>query len=350
MLGKALSTAIALVALTFGSTNLLPASAHAPLTAGAITTAVCHVEHCTNPINYTAKTDPNKDLGKPGQYTSKATFRDRRVPSSVLSAWLDSCPDPSCGGSIEVFPKTSQAGARANYLQLIEKEHPGVFGPAEYDFVAGTTLLRVSGFLPPTVALSYERTFEGVMGLPAQLFSTNLPGGTVPAPEPGVGGTITVRGTLAQPNVVYTVRFDQIWTNLAWTDFQPGHAPVEVKVTVTTVGTTPLMDEDPSSDLTLKFAGLPGPADLVQPRNFVPTSTSTAYECPDILGNIQLLNPGHSVTGCAVFDMPSTLQPYLSRYSSLAETYGQEYTVWHLVWTPDGAYPHDQKSYEWSIG
>lgn len=101
----------------------------------------------------TAATDPNHLLGRPGEYTSKARFRDSRIPAA---------PDVTGGGEIEVFATSAQAVRRARYIQQVVQAAP-ILG-AEYDYVAGPVLLRVSGKLTPSQAAGYALALAAVTG------------------------------------------------------------------------------------------------------------------------------------------------------------------------------------------
>ncbi len=56
---------------------------------------------------YTEDNDPNKLLGRPGQYVDKVNFRDRRAENDRLKGL-----DVSEGGSIEVFESEEDAERR----------------------------------------------------------------------------------------------------------------------------------------------------------------------------------------------------------------------------------------------
>ena len=58
------------------------------------------------------------------------------------------------GGSIEVFPDAELAKGRAEYIQGVLK-NSGL--GAEYDYVHGPVLVRVTGNLSPSKAQDYER-------------------------------------------------------------------------------------------------------------------------------------------------------------------------------------------------
>jgi hypothetical protein len=105
---------------------------------------------------YTADTDPNKLLGRPGGYLSKTAFSDSRVRPSLLGASVDSL---GRGGSVEVFGDEEAATTRHNYLQEIGKRAP-VF--TEYDYQNGPVLLRVSHQLSPSQAADYESALKAL--------------------------------------------------------------------------------------------------------------------------------------------------------------------------------------------
>ncbi|MFD3442540.1 hypothetical protein ACFWU3_34190 [Streptomyces sp. NPDC058685] len=95
--------------------------------------------------------DPNHLLGRPNQYTSKVTFTDSRIKvDDVAGAEPGSV---ELGGAIEVFTTAADSQARADYIQNVTKGMPML---AEYDFVSGTVLIRVSHYLTPTQAADYK--------------------------------------------------------------------------------------------------------------------------------------------------------------------------------------------------
>lgn len=109
----------------------------------------------TASVVYDATTDPNHLLGRPGGYTSKATFTDSRIdPEDTAGAPRGAV---ELGGSIEVFPAQEGAEARKAYIDGNAKLLPGL---AEYSWVHGSALLRVSRLLTPGQAAEYERAFE----------------------------------------------------------------------------------------------------------------------------------------------------------------------------------------------
>ncbi|MEU4190406.1 hypothetical protein AB0E69_00755 [Kribbella sp. NPDC026611] len=98
---------------------------------------------------WTAENDPNKLLGRPGQYTSSATLIDKSLP----------CHDPGvdCGATIEVFATAAETTKRAAYIASLRTG--GMLG-TEYHTIVGSTLLRVTGELTPKVNAKYAAAFK----------------------------------------------------------------------------------------------------------------------------------------------------------------------------------------------
>jgi hypothetical protein len=96
---------------------------------------------------YTADSDPNKLLGRPGGYTSKADFTDDRAKPD-----LDD--EVQKGGSVEVYEDPADAKERADFIASTLKKMK-IFG-TEYHYLNGGILLRVSGELTPDEAAAYE--------------------------------------------------------------------------------------------------------------------------------------------------------------------------------------------------
>ncbi len=99
---------------------------------------------------YTAENDPNELLGRPGQYTGKASFKDTRLPPDELAG--DSS-DVANGGSVETFDNEDDAIKRQEYLETVTQ---GVPMFAEYAYRNDTVLLRLSKRLTPDQASDYE--------------------------------------------------------------------------------------------------------------------------------------------------------------------------------------------------
>jgi hypothetical protein len=103
-------------------------------------------------VTYTATTDTNHLLGRPGGYTSKVNFHDSRLPASPDF-------DTEAGGSVEVFPDAAGATSRMNYIQALAKGSP-LF--TEYDYVSGDAILRLSKVLTPDQASAYAAAFQAL--------------------------------------------------------------------------------------------------------------------------------------------------------------------------------------------
>lgn len=103
-------------------------------------------------VVFNASSDPNDLLGRPNQYIGKAVFRDRRAEDDQLAEL-----NASEGGTVEVFDDEEAARARFEYVEAIGKSG----GPfAEYDYIDGRVVLRVSADLTPSQAAEYEAALE----------------------------------------------------------------------------------------------------------------------------------------------------------------------------------------------
>jgi hypothetical protein len=109
---------------------------------------------------FTAEDDPNKQLGRPNGYTSKTAFTDIRIPVEGEVA-ITKENDTLRGGGVEVFADAAGAKARMDYIQSFGKATPML---AEYDYVVGGVLLRVSKQLTPDQAKEYEKALSEVLG------------------------------------------------------------------------------------------------------------------------------------------------------------------------------------------
>jgi hypothetical protein len=158
-----------------------------------------------------------------------------------------------------------------------------------------------------------------------------------PAPEPGLPAlhqAVRVSGVPDQPAVSYTVVLDQAWPGLQWSSgslAKSGGFPVQFRFTMTTRGAVPLRDETPARDPTLVLTRPDG-----QRWAAKAVAMAATFECPKALpAAITLLNPGRSLTGCVVFNVPGLYMFALQSPST------------RLVWQPEGALNQDQESYSW---
>jgi hypothetical protein len=103
-------------------------------------------------VVYTAETDPNKLLGRPGGYAGKAAFRDTRI-TSTGEIKVDS------GGDVEMFTSEAGAKARADYVLGVVKVLPLV---SQYVYHSGPVVLRLSRELTPDQAAAYETALKAL--------------------------------------------------------------------------------------------------------------------------------------------------------------------------------------------
>ena len=102
----------------------------------------------TRYVTYTAASDPNHLLGRPGQYVSKVNFRDARLgPVRGFK--------PEGGGSVETFRTRGDAQSRYRYVHFHAIASPSMLF-AQYAFVEGTLFLRLSKALTPRQTAAYH--------------------------------------------------------------------------------------------------------------------------------------------------------------------------------------------------
>lgn len=95
---------------------------------------------------FTASDDPNQQLGRPGGYTSKASWHDTRLER-------DDDFDIVAGGSIEVFETEADATTRFGYVDGITRGNAML---NEYHWVVGRVFLRLSKAFTPEQAEAYR--------------------------------------------------------------------------------------------------------------------------------------------------------------------------------------------------
>lgn len=106
---------------------------------------------------YSERDDPNQLMGRPGGYTSKTAFYDMRIAKGDLQGLEDD--DILRGGSVEVFDTEKAAKTRHEYVKAIA-EASSMF--AEYDYLRGTMVVRVSRELTPGQAAEYEAALKNL--------------------------------------------------------------------------------------------------------------------------------------------------------------------------------------------
>ena len=139
------STSTSVISIT-GNTTAEPV-----LTAASVLAALKAAElPIDDSIEYTAETDKNEQLGRPGGYTSKVNFHDGRLEKSDDF-------DVNGGGSVEVFATAEDAKRRYDYIDGVSRSVP-VFN--EYHWLKGVTILRVSKSFTPDQASAYEKALN----------------------------------------------------------------------------------------------------------------------------------------------------------------------------------------------
>lgn len=166
-LGACSSTASSQSSPQASATSASPSSTQAPAPTNA--TAVIEALKAkglpvTLTITYTAETDKNHKLGRPGEYTSKASFTDSRIKKSQAQDTAKGSVD--LGGSVEQYPDQAGAVDRAKYIQQAIKSTGFLAG--EYDFASGGALLRLSSILTPAQAEQYKVALGEIMGAPVE--------------------------------------------------------------------------------------------------------------------------------------------------------------------------------------
>lgn len=142
-----------------------PPTATTPPPAGALTDAgiLAALQAAGLPIAetvvYTADTDPNHLLGRPHQYLAKANWHDTRLPAPKNPA----APEVSDGGGLEIYADAGGAAARGAYIAGIGKSMAAL---AEYDYLYGPILLRLSKDLTPAQAAAYTTALTTLTGGP----------------------------------------------------------------------------------------------------------------------------------------------------------------------------------------
>lgn len=92
--------------------------------------------------------DPNDLIGRPNGYVAAVLLKDSRLPGCTEDLGVD------CGATVEEWPNTDSAQARADYIAALQKDSP-MLG-SEYHYLVGPVLVRVSGELKPSQAMQYE--------------------------------------------------------------------------------------------------------------------------------------------------------------------------------------------------
>lgn len=97
-------------------------------------------------VIYSAATDVNHLLGRPGQYVAKVSWSDSRDHADGTSA-----------GTIEFFSSASDLLTRERYVKSVEKGSPLL---GQYIYVDRLALMRLGFALTPSAAAKYQAVFE----------------------------------------------------------------------------------------------------------------------------------------------------------------------------------------------
>lgn len=100
---------------------------------------------------YTEETDPNRLLGRPGQYTGKVNWHDERD--------TENGQDKALNYTVEVFALEKDLERRRKYIEAITNS-ASVF--AEYQYVHKNALLRIHHNLTPKQAAEYEKALKSL--------------------------------------------------------------------------------------------------------------------------------------------------------------------------------------------
>lgn len=126
-----------------------------PAAENVATLMAASVEGATRTVTFTVETDPNKMLGRPNGYVSKASFSDPRISPTDVPDSRDGSVE--AGGSVEVFETPEMATNRMRQIVAITANAPML---SEYTYTSGRVVLRVSRLLTPTQAADYQRAFD----------------------------------------------------------------------------------------------------------------------------------------------------------------------------------------------
>lgn len=97
----------------------------------------------------TEATDSNNMMGRPGGYTSKVFFFDKRHEGEGN--------EPAEQNTVEVFASEQDATTRREYIEGVTKGMPFL---TQYMIQSGPTLLRLDKVITPTEAKEYEAALD----------------------------------------------------------------------------------------------------------------------------------------------------------------------------------------------
>lgn len=92
---------------------------------------------------YTVETDPNKLLGRPGQYMEKINWNDNRVKDA--------------NGTVEIFKSQEELENRKAYIEKNHKNFPNL---TQYIYAHKNALIRLDHDFTPMQADEYKKLLE----------------------------------------------------------------------------------------------------------------------------------------------------------------------------------------------
>lgn len=111
-------------------------------------------------VVYTEETDLNKQLGRPNQYTSKATFEDKRLEQRTYDEYADEeINNEPVGGTVEVFKTKEDMEKRKKYIEGISSS---ISMLNQYIYSKDCILFRLESDLTPSQAKEYENIFKEI--------------------------------------------------------------------------------------------------------------------------------------------------------------------------------------------
>lgn len=105
-------------------------------------------------VVYDEETDPNGNLGRPGNYIGKADFSDIRIEQNG---------DDLIGGTIEVFENKDDCQDRADYLNALNDPSLGIFGVNAYIYQYDKAVFRIDYDLTPDQAEEYHEQMTEII-------------------------------------------------------------------------------------------------------------------------------------------------------------------------------------------
>lgn len=114
-------------------------------------------------VVYNEETDLNNLLGRPNQYTSKATFEDTRLEQSNKDLdpeyFSEAEINEPIGGTVEVFSNKEDMQKRKDYVASVTSSMSAL---VEYSYSNDYILLRLNKDLTPSQAKEYEDIFKSI--------------------------------------------------------------------------------------------------------------------------------------------------------------------------------------------